>query len=243
MLLSDLMPQKAERSGFFGGTGSGKSTALEIVVKDFLSKQSKGVVAIADTKPRFRAEYMLSGLRAKYPGWDHGSVLPGSVAWDPHASDYGIPLALQLGHRIIIFQDHSQTVGGRIAVLDAINVFFRGARASKARLLAVDELMDFYSASGATPKGAPDSILRVVRAGREKGMSAALASQRTRRIPQQVLCELSRTFLFRLDRESDVDNLIDNGAVPAHTIPPQTDHVFFYYEKKTRKSGYYKFKL
>lgn len=243
MNLVDLMPKKAERSGFFGGTGSGKSTALEVVIKNFLDSHASGVVAIADTKPRFRAEWMLSGMRAKYPGWDHGPTLPGSVAWDPHARDYGIPLALQLGHRIVVLQDHSQTTPGRIAVLDAINVFFRGARASKPRLLGVDELMDFYSAAGATPRGAPDSILRVVRAGREKGMSAALASQRTRRIPQQVLCELSRTYLFRLDRESDVDNLIDNGAVPAHTIPPQQDHVFFYFEKKTRKSGYYKFKL
>lgn len=233
----DIAVKVKERGLAAGGTGSGKSTLGERQIMWFANEYKTSRILIADTKPRFRAEWGLDGLRAdrRYRGWDHGTPIPDSVLWDPKLRNYGLNMAWELGHRIVIAQtDDASEIP---MAFDCIDTFFTQSRASRPQLLYVDEVLDFYGTNGQPRRGTKkDGIARTIRAGREKGMGAFIATQRPVGVPPQLASEITNCYLFRLDREQDVKSLVMNGAVPPGTVPPGRDHAFLYYHKPTRQT-------
>jgi energy-coupling factor transporter ATP-binding protein EcfA2 len=235
---SQLALLKGERGLVAGRSGSGKSTlAYPALVNGFLRRYANSIAMITDTKPRFRADVDLHGISASrhYRGMDHGvPVIPDSVRLDLMAwPDFGIKAAMQLGHRVLIAQTNGYDNENMLAAF-AIDRFYKHARFNRPALVYVDELLDFYNLNGTPKRGMPNSILRCVRAGREKGLATLLATQRTKGIPIQVSSELSKVYLGALDVEDDVEHLQSNGAVPLDFEPPTDDKVFRFYDKLRR---------
>lgn len=239
--LEDISLRKGERGLVIGRSGSGKSTLAEKLVWDFVNRYANGVTLIADSKPRFRAERLANGQSAKrlYKGMDHGTVMAGSVRV---TSVEELDLAIKTGARLIIAQDPHALTGDRdpdVGLLTRIiGRFMATARASRPRLLYVDELLDFYAPNGQGVRGTTGSILRVMRAGREKGVAALLASQRTKGIPVQAVAELKRLYLFAMDFQEDIKHLGEAGAPVKLLDTPRQDHVFRYWTKQDRERVY-----
>lgn len=230
--LAHISLRANERAFLVGGTGSGKSTLSEALVGDFDRRYrgSGGRVLILDSKPRFRGEYLANGKPAarKYRRWNHGPTIAGSiVVSDPSE----LKLAWLMGATIVIAQDSAHE-GGRSAVpmlAACAGEFLKSSRRGKPQLLDVDETMDFFSGNGA-PVGGNDALVRTARAGRERGTGALYCSQRTRGIPGQLIEELSKLYLFRLDLRDDVKRLQEMGA-PKKMQPPTKNHAFRYWTK------------
>lgn len=245
--LSEIAVHNRERGLAVGGSGSGKSTLCERLVPWFVQEYPNGRALIVDTKPRFRAADQLNGTTAKglYKHWDHGTPVPGSVRLDLSMPDFGMPDAWKLGYRVAILQ--SEFERDRATMLAAIAQFFQGVRASRPQLLYVDEIADFFMVNGQPLRGAGDhrdAILRVVRAGRERGQAFLGATQRPVGIPVQIVQELTRLYLFRLDNEDDLDALFSKGVrLPEDAPIPEVDHLFYYFDKPRRRGGLYKLRL
>lgn len=137
--------------------------------------------------------------------------------------------ALDLHDCIIVQSEGSSGIGYVLGCMDA---FLKHSRASRPHLLVVDETMDFFSTNG-TPKFGSDIVLRSARAFRERGVAALYGSQRTHCIPGQLMSELTKCYLFRLDYESDAKRLQEMGAPKAFT-PPTEDYIFNYWTKLAR---------
>lgn len=231
--------QGAQRGLVTGGSGSGKSTLSEYMITDFVETYKKGRVVIADSKPRFRAEYELTGLKAKkrYARWDHGAYIPGSVVGDLTQSDGGLDAAWRMGARVVILQtNRTSELGG---ILRGLNAFFEQARASRPQLMVIDEMADFFGNNGQPVPGLPvdyrDVILRTARAGRELGLGLLASMQRPVGVPKAVVQELTKLYLFRLDNVDDMRTLWDLG-IPTDIEPPLYDHEFRYWQRRTQGS-------
>jgi len=226
--LSRISLRERERGLLIGGTKTGKSWLAEALVVDFhrryLAKHCR--VCILDSKPRFRGEYEASGIKAsrRYRKWDHGPAVPGSVVVsDPR----DLELAWSTGASIVIAQARD---GENVPMLaDCAQEFFNSSRASRPTLLLVDETMDFYRSNGSAIGGS-NALLRAARAGRERGLAALYCSQRTKGIPPQLLEELTKLYLFRIDYLDDAKRLREMGA-PATITPPRKERVFKYWTK------------
>jgi hypothetical protein len=228
MDLGSISLRARERGLLIGGTSTGKSTLGEGLITDFHHRYARagGRVLILDSKPRFRAAYRPSGRRADrlYRHWDHGSTVPDSVVVsDPDE----LEVAHGTGARIVIAQAHSSAEIPQLVA--CAQAFFERSRGGKPRLLFVDETMDFFRSNG-TPIGGTDTIVRSARAGRERGLACLFCSQRTRSIPAQLMEELTKLYLFRLDYRDDAKRLQEMGA-PADMTPPEVEHVFRYWTK------------
>ena len=227
-----------------GTTGSGKSTVLDLLIGSWVRDQANPRVLILDSKPRFRAEWELSGMSAthRYKRWRRGPVVPASVALDltGHSGSIRAQLkqAWQLKHRVVIAQTGEQNDLQYLRA--ATHWFYADARDSFSQLLAVDELADFFGTSGAAGRG--DSLLKVVRSGREMNVAFAGAAQRPKGLPHSFLTEVSASYIFSLASEKDMAHLEDLG-LPGDATPPENDHVFYYHNKSSRKHGYAKMKL
>lgn len=107
----------------------------------------------------------------------------------------------------------------------------------------VDELADFYGPNGQPIRGGgSDPILRAVRAGRERGMAILTGIQRPKAIPIQIKSELTKIYLFRLEDNDDIKGLQGSG-LPSTIMPPEKDHVFYYYNKPKRSGQLMKLAL
>jgi hypothetical protein len=142
---------------------------------------------------------------------------------------------MQLGHRVLIAQTNGYDNENMLAAF-AIDRWYKHARYTRPSLVYVDELLDFYNLNGTPKRGMPNSILRCVRAGREKGLASLLSTQRLKGIPVQVTSELSKVYLGALDVDDDIEHLAANGGIPPGFQPPQDDRVFAFYDKRKRQS-------
>jgi hypothetical protein len=213
-----------ERALLAGGTRSGKSTFSEAMVVDWRERYRDAPVLMLDSKPRYRAEYTAGGGRAKgrYRKWAHGPTVPDSVVVE---SPDDIKLALSTGAKLLIAQGNGER---------DVPALVRCARAwldeqGKRRLIVVDETMDFFRSNG-SPVGGDDALVRVARAGAERDCAALYCTQRTQGIPAQLLEELTKLYLFRLDYRKDTRRLHEMGA-PVSITPPTQNHVFKYWTK------------
>lgn len=225
--LSQIDLLRGERGLCLGGTGAGKSTLSERLALRFLSRYPTGRLLILDSKPRFRPEWLPDGRRAarRYRHWAHGPSIPGSMLVEEPGQLAGV---WTFGHRVAIAQCSTQAE--RIKLAMTAGEFFRQARASRPQLLMVDETLDFFTPTGMSLRGHPDSLLQVVRAGREKGCGALFCSQRAMGIPRQIISEMTRLYLFLLDVRSDVRFLPEMGC-PEDIDCPDEPHDFYYWTK------------
>lgn len=203
----------------------------------FLRSIPRSKILVADTKPRFRAEWELTGISAKrrYRKWDHGDVMPGSVRLDLDQDDGGQEKAWQLGHRIAIAQTDRERDIPKLNRI--IAKFFAEARAREPRLVYVDELLDFFGVNGQPKAGSGedrDAIKRCATAGRELGISLLCSTQRPAGVPRAVVQELSKLYLFRLDSEEDVISLYRWIGLPRRYTAPRNDREFLLYDRQKR---------
>src|SRR5947208_3462555 len=89
----DIRIQRNERGFIAGGTGAGKTFLAELQIQGYVNeyKKQNGIALILDSKPRFRAQWLETGISASrlYRKWDHGKPLKNSYLVninDPMAS-------------------------------------------------------------------------------------------------------------------------------------------------------------
>lgn len=229
MGLEQISLRQRERGFVCGGVDTGKSTLTDLLSADFMQRYyAQGARRlIADTKPRYRAEYTIQGrsARSRYKTWDHGPAVPGSVVVDEPDQ---LKLAWQLGYRTVIAQGNGDDAGDLTRIAQTIKLFNDDARRGRPQILHVDETMDFFHTNG-SPIGGNNSLVRAARTTRERGGAALYGSQRTKNIPTVLMTEMSRCYCFRLDAKGDVKRLEEMGMPPFPL--PSREHQFMYWWK------------
>ena len=230
--------QPRGRGMIFGYSGAGKSVLAERLIEHFLETRSNPRVVILDGKPRFRAQWELTGrsARHRYKKWQRGPVVPESavvdLAGDPRDE---LRSAWILGARVAIVQTDDPA---QIPLLRTFGRAFYADSADKYdQLLYSDETADFFGTTGAAARG--DALLQIVRSGRERNVSFLGAAQRPKGLPHSFLTELQQAYIFRLDAANDIKHLEDMG-LPMTALPPDQDYVFRYFDKRSRHHGLYR---
>lgn len=230
--------RRDDRALLIGGTRSGKSTLGDYLGQDFTRRyRSLGARRmIADTKPRFRAEWNANGTSAKrrYKNWSHGAFIPDSVL----VTDPGqLKNAWNTGHRTVIVQEeYGGNVPLQVACLDR---FLRDSRHRRPQIAHIDEALDFFHSNGA-PKYA-DTVIRLPRAGAERGTASLFCSQRTKGFSPAMLELMNVLYAFRLDFEDDARRFREFGA-PLFDLP-ENDHEFAVWSKADRRHVYGPYRL
>ena len=205
MTLDRLSLRRRERGFLPGGTQTGKSTLTEYLRADFLARYPAARCHISDTKPRYRAEFRVTGRSAKglYKRWDYGAFVPGSVLVDS-ASD--MDTAWATGHRVTICSSRRFTV----AQDECVGHFYDMGKRGMPRLLVVDETIDFFHGNGMS-RGT-GAIVDCARSGAEQDLAALYCSQRTRGINPQLMEHMSKLYAFALDAQQDAARYGEFGA-------------------------------
>lgn len=229
--------KKAPRAYCVGMTGSGKSTLMEVLMWNYINQYSQKDnpvrTLIIDTKPRFKAELELNGLKTettgRYKKWDiEGSgVVQGS---------YVLPRNLRPKYEL----DQMWKLGGTVGIVQAESKdewheligyskhFFEGYGAKYPRLLVVDELADFYE-----KRTLGDIFQRIARNGRERDFAFIAGSQRPRKVPLETMTEMLRLYLFELDYDEDFRHIIQFGLpwqqLPRVQVEQQKPHGHTFY--------------
>lgn len=232
----DLMPRG--RHLMLGMSDVGKSTLEMRLIEHWLDQQPEPRVLILDGKPRFRAEWELSGLSAKrrYKGWTRGDVVPNSVALDFSGHSGSIRAQLKQAWSLKFHSVIAQTSDQKelLFLRAAADWFYTDSQDKYSQLLVVDELADFFGTTGAASRG--DALLKVVRSGREKNISFLGAAQRPKGLPQSFMTEVSAVYLFKLRSKKDMQHLEDLG-LPGAASPPSKKHIFYFWNDYTERSG------
>jgi hypothetical protein len=103
---------------------------------------------------------------------------------------------------------------------------FRSSHESSPALLYIDEYYDLIT--GGTSGNTDRRILQVIRAGRERFMTALISTQRPRSIPLPTLTEATKYFIFNLEYAEDVDYMQKHGPRMTHTA---YGYNFVFYER------------
>jgi hypothetical protein len=235
---------RASRAFLAGTTGTGKSTLMEVMMKEYqlaYSQKKKPVrTLIVDTKPRFKAQWELNGFptaaSGRYNKWGYGSgVLQGS---------YVLTGADRIGSEL----DQVWRLGGDIAIVQTdtesewqyasqtATEFYERYGANIPRLVVVDELADFFKW-----RSLGDIFQRISRNGRERDCALITGSQRPRKVPVEVMTEMLRMYMFELDYGEDLKHAMQFG-IPRNIWLP-TGHTFYMYDKKLKleypSNGYF----
>lgn len=211
-MATDIRLHAGERGVLLGKSGTGKSTLAKWLLDSWLSEYPSGRVLIIDTKPRFRADYDVSGNRITYKGWVSGDTMRNSVAI--HRSSE-LRWALKIS-RCAIFQkltpDRKQVANYRAVIANLAADFFRMSGPKKPTLFYVDEFYDVCHGNGGYVS---ESVLQVMRAGREVNQAGLFGAQRPKSIPLPTLTEASCYYIFFLEYEDDVKYLRKHGPAIA----------------------------
>lgn len=247
--VSVLCQPRSSRSFLVGTTGTGKSTLAEIMMREYQKKYSHPKfpvrTLIADTKPRFRAEWELNGFptrsSGRYNKWGYGTdILKGSYVIPCVAQDITKEIAQvwRLGGDTVIAQTESEDEWG--VVSSATTAFYEGWGAEHPRLVFVDELADFYKY-----RALGDIFQRISRNGRERDVALISGSQRPRKVPVEVMTEMLRLYMFQLDFWEDIKHVMQFG-IPPNVIAPE-HHNFYLYDKRLKlefpSNAYFRVKL
>jgi energy-coupling factor transporter ATP-binding protein EcfA2 len=186
--LNDIAPKKGERALIIGGTRSGKSTLMDWFMRHIVETRPNVQILLLDSKPRFQAEVERFGPQNRfgresqyyYKDWETGPVIPGSVRVDIHREK---PLERFWRQddkcRIAVAQTELATERARL--LEIADGWYQ-VRSKKAdRVLAIDELLDYYHRNSLSISPRHDVPLKVVRAGGERGFGALFGAQRPKR--------------------------------------------------------------
>lgn len=227
--LDEIAPPKGKRALIIGGTRSGKSTLLDHFIRHTVKVRPSSQILLLDTKPRFRAEIERYGPQNRmvreaikhYADWEPGPTIPGSYRLDIHSQ---APLQRHFRSddpcRVAIAQTEEEPE--RPKLLEIANGWYKVRTPNSDRVLAVDELLDFYHRNSLCISPRHDVPLKVSRAGGERGFGALYGAQRPKGIPPQISAELSTLYLFHLRYESDVKYLWEMG-MPRSLVPPGED--------------------
>ena len=148
--------------------------------------------------------------------------------------------AWRLGAEIVIAQCELQSE--RKFLVDCAEEFFKSARHTRPQLICVDETADFFHQNGSPISGSSDALIRVARAGRERGTAALYCTQRAKSIPGSIIEELTQLYLFVLDSKKDLGRCVEMGA-PEDIQPPEHNYEFNLWTKRDRKKVYGPYKV
>jgi hypothetical protein len=228
--ISALSLRRGERGFVLGGSRTGKTTLADRLGREFLNRYraSNARRLILDTKPRYRAQWEVSGVSAahRYRHWDHGQMIADSVAISNPAD---LERAFKMASTVIV-QGPGGTKPSAVTCAACAAAFHAKARAKRPQLLQVDEVRDHYHQNGA-PLGGTDAVAMCVTSGGELGESTLICSQRTKGIPPSVMEELNKLWLFRIDYQLDAKRLQEMGAPPTLRAP-RVPWVFKYWTKE-----------
>lgn len=229
----DVSMRERERALLLGGTGSGKTTLETLLLSDFYTRYPKSRILILDSKPRFRAEFLVTGIAAKrrYRHWAPDAALPGSVVIDSHTD---LDLAWRQSRIVIAQCEHAAE---RWKLVECAERFYNSAKHTRPQLLCVDETADFFHINGSPIAGSTDALVRIARSGRERGTGALYCSQRARSLPSSIIEEMTQLYLFVLDGEADLKRCVEMGA-PKAIQPPPREHEFYLWTKRDRQKIY-----
>lgn len=203
---------RAGRALACGMTGSGKTTLKDDLRSLWLQKYPQGYCLIADTKPRYRAQWEVSGLSAawRYRKWEQKAeaYLPGSYVLDLARPNLLAQMKLAFRKSRVVIVQGSKYLWGRI--LEAVRLFYEAFSARKGpRLLDVDETADFFEVDRFG-----GILLQALRSGRELGLGVVMGCQRPKFIPKALLTESDRIYLFKLKNSDDFKAIQIEGGWP-----------------------------
>lgn len=235
-----------DRAFAAGGTQSGKSTLCagstdypftDSLCGDWVSRygndRDNGKLCIVDSKPRFHAAYTTNGLsdNRRYRNWGYGPAIPGSTRVAPGDVE-GFWRAMRLSDIVIIQTD---TVDADAAkVIQLVELFRKTSGRNRKRLIYFDELMDFYNQQGSPLRGCGNVAVRCARAGAERDLTSLFATQRAKGVPTQLWELINKLYLFRLDLWPDMAR-IRESSIPSDMLPPEEDHLFYFWAKSKRR--------
>lgn len=217
--------QPGERGVCIGQTGCGKSTLSTELVRRFMNDFPMSRVLIVDSKPRYRATHRMNGWSLHYPKWAKGDVIQGSIA--VHHADEVMP-AYRFTRCVILQSLHPnarEVDDFEEEAFEATRKLFRSSHETSPTLLYVDEYYDLITGGGLS--GHTDRrVLQVIRAGRERYMSALISTQRPRSIPLPTLTEATKYYIFTLEYLDDIQYMQKHG--PKMTQIPHGYNFVFY---------------
>lgn len=223
---TDIAMHAADRGILIGANGTGKSTLAEYVVRHFREEYPDARIAVLDTKPRCRAEWLPDGRRANrvYKRLAKGDTIPGSMQLS-RASDWPLVWDRDTNpSQSVIVQRLRGSMADNIRFqVGFLERFFQTQDARRPSLVYLDEGMDFFTGS-ASARGGSDIVQRCFRAGRERNLSTLIGVQRPISINLQCLTETSWCALFRINFRNDVKRLWEMGW-PNDTGPPTYSEV------------------
>lgn len=218
---------RAGRTAIFGMTGAGKTILADTLRAAWLKRYSNGKVLIADTKPHYRAEWTLQGLKANYlyRKWDTSNehdYVPGSILLPLDSGPHELRMAYKKT-RVCIVQSGTS---GWFDVLRVMRLFYESfSNKAGPRLEDIDEAADFFEVDRFG-----GILLQSLRAGRQLGVGVLMGSQRPVFIPKATLTESDRLYIMRLKNQEDLKTIQKNGGLPSHVRAPQRFHEFRYYD-------------
>lgn len=234
MLLSQnkILPGIDERALAVGKTRSGKSTLALQALNEMLEIYPTMELLVVDTKPHFRASHTLNGIRADflYRNWQKGDYFPFSAVLDAGDKSVSLDYAFDIAHTIsgrkrgatIILQTDNKDDYPQIA--RRLQEHYRRSNKKRHVYIYIDEAYSLLKYS----RFVAEQVTLCVTAGGERGVGVMAATQRPRWIPVEMLSEITRYYVFRLDNNKDKVNLRDNGLPPGFRFP-RTMHNFRYY--------------
>jgi len=219
--------EPGQRGVCIGQTGCGKSTLSTELVRRYLRDFQNSRTLIIDSKPRYRATHRRNGWSLYYPKWAKGDTIQGSVAVH-HAKD--VMPAFRFTRCVILQSLHPnahEVDNFEEEAFEATRKLFRSSHETSPTLLYVDEYYDLITGGGLS--GHTDRrVLQVIRAGRERYMSALISTQRPRSIPLPTLTEATKYYIFTLEYEEDIEYMRKHG--PKLTKAPH-GYDFVFYER------------
>lgn len=231
-----VLPGIDERILLVGKTRFGKSTLALQALLELVQLHPQMELLVVDTKPHFRASHQMNGLSAKmlYRNWTKGDFFPQSVMLEAGNKDISLDYAFDIARTVsgskrgavIILQTDNKQDYWQIA--RRLDEQYRRSNKKRKVYIYIDEaysLLKFHRLVG-------DRVTLVVTAGGERGVGIMAATQRPRWIPVEMMSEVTRFYVFRLDNNKDKINLRDNGLPPGFRFP-RSRYVFRYYNALT----------
>lgn len=231
-----ILPGIDERSLMVGKTRFGKSTLALTALNELLDSYGTMELLVVDTKPHFRASHQLNGLKADilYRNWTKGDYFPQSLVLPAGDKSVSLDYAFDIAHTIsgkkrgatVILQTDNKADYFQIG--NRLQEQYRRSNKKRKVYIYLDEaysLLKFHRAVA-------EQVTLCVTAGGERGVGIMAATQRPRWIPVEMLSEVTKYYVFRLDNGRDKANLKDNGLASGFRFPRER-YVFRYYNTLT----------